>query len=218
MKIIALHGPKHSGKTTATKAILETYAKESRHISFAAPMKQMLVPILDPIDKAYGLKPIGMPWEEALNEEKFKLKRVPVLWCTVRYLQQTLGTEWGRNMIDKSIWIYLAWLKLAEALDEGVDLVIVDDVRFVDELTMLLTLADKQRNIELTLVELQVQKEKQPWWACLVPRKMHPSDKPLAIERVLKKIKPARTEYHKVFNPKDDLAGFQKAILDTCDL
>jgi hypothetical protein len=218
MRIIALHGPKHSGKTTATKAILEVYTKESRHISFATPMKQMLVHILDPIDKAYGLKPIGMPWEEALNDEKFKLRRVPILGWPVRYLLQTLGTEWGRNMIDKSIWIYLAWLKIAEALDEGVDLVIVDDLRFREELTMLIGLANKQKNIELTLIELEVTKEKQPWWAFLVPKKMHQSDKPLAIERALKQLKPARIDYSKVFNSKDSLVDFQKSILDACEL
>ncbi len=48
-----------------------------------------------------------------------------------RELRQLLGTEWGRNMVDKDLWITLA---KAERIENGPGMVI-PDVRFPNEAT-----------------------------------------------------------------------------------
>jgi hypothetical protein len=86
---------------------------------FADPFKNML--------KALGL-----------NSEQVdgSLKEVPTALlggATPRHAMQTLGTEWGRNLIHPDLWI-MAWRELYfKRLPE--DHIVVDDVRFANEAT-----------------------------------------------------------------------------------
>ena len=45
---------------------------------------------------------------------------------------QTLGTEWGRNMIGPDVWVRLTMHRVDDLLASGVN-VIIDDVRFDNE-------------------------------------------------------------------------------------
>lgn len=45
-----------------------------------------------------------------------------------RHMAQTLGTDWGRNLIDKDLWV-----NLVIAAKNRPNLVVIDDVRFPNE-------------------------------------------------------------------------------------
>lgn len=109
--IIGISGHMGVGKTTAAK-IFEKYGYSI--IKFADPLKLML-------------KVLGMT-EEQLNGPK---KSLPIPWLggkTPRYVQQTLGTQWGRLLIYNDIWVN-AW----EFNIHDKDKIIADDVRFSNE-------------------------------------------------------------------------------------
>lgn len=67
------------------------------------------------------------------------LKEVPcpiLMGKTPRWAMQSLGTEWGRNCIDRDIWIALWQRTTCDILDHGGN-VVVDDCRFDNEFRML---------------------------------------------------------------------------------
>lgn len=117
--IIGLCGPKNAGKTTIANG-LKNAIKNTTILPFAHPIKLML---------AFGL---GLP-ETAMTDPDLKERIIPVYKKTPRYLMQTLGTDWGRNMVDKNIWAN-AWKNAVLRGKYGPgDVVIADDVRFVEE-------------------------------------------------------------------------------------
>jgi hypothetical protein len=115
-RIIAFAGLAGSGKTTAAMHLANNHGY--RRLRFAEPLKQML-------------RVIGLGGDEIDG----RLKEVPSpLLCgkTPRWAMQTLGTEWGRDLIGEDFWQNL-WLDLAaECLDlDGC--VVADDCRFGTE-------------------------------------------------------------------------------------
>lgn len=113
IRIVGLSGLAGSGKSTAAEAL--THQRNFVLRSFAAPLKRMLrvlVPDLD--DKEARPEILG--------------------GHTVRHALQTLGTNWGRDMIHKDIWTRAAMLSALQHLDENPDGgVVFDDVRFDNE-------------------------------------------------------------------------------------
>lgn len=116
---IGISGYATSGKTEVAKYLEQHYGFKRRHI--AEPLRAMLVPLL----KAYGFED-DLIW--AYLEGPLKEDVIPELGVTPRYLQITLGTEWGRVLIKDSIWAE-AW-RLAVKPDE---VAINDSVRFPNE-------------------------------------------------------------------------------------
>lgn len=59
---------------------------------------------------------------------------LPELGVTIRHLQQTLGTDWGRNLIHEDIWLR-SWASRYNDLivEDPTTLVVVDDIRFPNE-------------------------------------------------------------------------------------
>ncbi|MFT0892971.1 deoxynucleotide monophosphate kinase [Pseudochelatococcus sp. G4_1912] len=109
--IIGLTGLAGSGKTTAANYLVEHYGF-TRH-RMAGPIKAMLHCL-------------------GLNERHTDgdLKEVPCDLLggkTPRHAMQTLGTEWGRDLISPDLWLS-AW---QATLPDGD--VVVDDVRFANE-------------------------------------------------------------------------------------
>lgn len=87
--LIAFAGRARSGKDTAALHLLRHYNFEM--YSFAAPIKRALVAMFDfNFDRIEG----------ALKEEE-----IAWLGKSPRQLMQTLGVEWGRNMVCDDIWI-----------------------------------------------------------------------------------------------------------------
>lgn len=130
-----------SGKTFFAKEL----AKEAHRaglkaeiLSFAEPLKDMLRTLL----RHAGCTPAFI--RQAFSSD---YKEVPVAFLgdkTPRYLLQTLGTEWGRELVDRNIWVNVL---LSKIYASDSHLIIVDDMRFPNE-------ADALRGLSATLCRI----------------------------------------------------------------
>lgn len=110
-KFVAFTGLAQSGKTTCAKWLVDKFGFGL--LSFAAPLKRMLATLVTVHDK----------------------EATPDVLCgkTVRHAMQTLGTEWGRQLIGPDIWIRAAQAEYERVRLAGVPGVTCDDVRFDNE-------------------------------------------------------------------------------------
>lgn len=112
--IIGLCGPEGAGKSTAARLIQKRYG--AKVLPFATPLKRMLgaLGIADrhlygsPEEKAHPLKELG--------------------GRSARYAMQTLGSEWGRDLMDPYFWVRAWEHTLDSEVDRG-DIIVADDVR-----------------------------------------------------------------------------------------
>ena len=118
-RLIGLLGRKGSGKDTAALVLL---AQGYQNVKFAGAMKDMLRCLL-----AYqGAEPGVI---ERMVEGD--LKEVPTSLLggqEPRFAMQTLGTEWGRDLIASDIWVQTA---IRRAGDQQT---VITDVRFPNEM------------------------------------------------------------------------------------
>lgn len=117
--IIGLTGLAGSGKTTVARHLMGMHGFV-RH-RMAEPLKSML--------KTLGLT------EQQIDGD---LKEVPCELLggkTPRHAMQTLGTEWGRDLISQNLWVK-AW---SDSLPHGRN-VVVDDVRFLNEVETIMSI------------------------------------------------------------------------------
>lgn len=110
--IIGLCGLAGSGKSEVAKMLLEQGNFE--RIAFADPLKSMLAAV-------------GFTHAQLYGDEKEV--EIADLGATPRRMMQTLGTEWGRDLVHPEIWVKL-WLRKVHASKSHV---VVDDVRFENE-------------------------------------------------------------------------------------
>lgn len=115
-RLVGFVGRIGAGKTTAAQQLATGFG--FHRMRFAQPLKDMM--------KALGL-----------NEREYDgdLKEAPCdLLCgrTPRHAMQTIGTEWGRDMIAKNLWVQNWRIRAQRLLDAG-ESVCVDDVRFENE-------------------------------------------------------------------------------------
>lgn len=109
--IIGLAGKIGAGKTTAALDLCDNYGFTRNR--FAGPIKDMM--------RALGLT------EQEIDGD---LKNSPCpLLCgrTPRHAMQTLGTEWGRDLIHPDFWVSV-WKSRCSS-----DRIVADDVRFPNE-------------------------------------------------------------------------------------
>ncbi len=109
MHLIGIAGPARAGKDTLASYMLDNLGSDWSRSSFADPIKSML--------KAIGV--------DCSDDKKAVVS--DDYGVTPRHMMQTLGTEWGRNLIDGDIWV-----KAFARLNAG-KCVIVPDVRFENE-------------------------------------------------------------------------------------
>lgn len=119
MKLIGLTGPKGSGKDTVADMLVERMDKTVKR-SLAEPLYRMVAEMT------------GVGVEDLENVER-KETPIRLLDLTPRYLLQTLGTEWGRNILGNDIWIRVLDRALEWDRDIGRRAVVVSDVRFANE-------------------------------------------------------------------------------------
>lgn len=124
-KIIAFYGPKGSGKSTCASILKQ--CKDFKIISFADPIREMLSVILPPsvIDRHSTFK---------------ELPRQELCGKSFRHAAQTLGTEWGRNLIDPDLWANHLANKI---MNNPTVNFVVDDLRFQNEWRVLSDLGAK---------------------------------------------------------------------------
>lgn len=117
--IIGFMGKKECGKSYAAKYLEHTHNYD--RIAFADPIKNML-------------SVLGLDHEALWGKTK---EHPSPLLCgrTARHAMQTLGTEWGRNLIHPDLWVR-SWLTLVEPVREDT-CVVVEDVRFKNEVDMI---------------------------------------------------------------------------------
>lgn len=118
--LIGFTGKKQSGKTTAT-AVLVKHGYTP--IAFSAPMKSFITLLL--LDCGSTPQEIDFYMQ---NKEVV----IPTLGVTMRVILQTLGTDWGRNLIHEDLWIFPAQRQLDALIESGSD-VVIEDIRFENE-------------------------------------------------------------------------------------
>lgn len=111
--VIGITGRARSGKDTVRNFIIA--ARGGYAYSFADPLRAMLKPLGIDMDDPY--------WANRKDEV------IPALGASPRKLLQTLGTEWGRALINDNLWVLLAQQRL---LNNGLGMVVAD-VRFENE-------------------------------------------------------------------------------------
>lgn len=121
--VIGLTGPAGSGKDTVGDILVRNH--NFVKIALADPLK-------NGISAMFGIS------NDVLNYRDLKEKPHPLL-CnrTPRYVMQTLGTEWGRNLIADDIWTRIADQTIKKykknAFDLNINGVVITDIRFESE-------------------------------------------------------------------------------------
>lgn len=126
MYLIALTGYKGSGKTTLAKLLGEKHGHFP--VPFADPIKKMLHLLLREQGVELNLADRMIYGDLKETPTEFFANRSP------RYAQQTLGTEWGRELMNQNIWTDI-WENRVKHLQEttGQEKFVVDDLRFQSE-------------------------------------------------------------------------------------
>ena len=129
--LVALHSPDpRSGKTSLAEALVE---EGFVRIAFATPIKSALHTIL----VSAGASPpiaaslINGPAKD--QPTRFLAGRTP------RHALQTLGTEWGRDLISPDFWLTTWHNQVLAQLSRGIS-VVTDDLRFPNEANTVLDL------------------------------------------------------------------------------
>lgn len=113
--LIGLAGKKRSGKDTVARMLKEHGFVQS---SFAAPIRSFVASLL------------GATLDELEIEKEDPIALLDGV--TPRHMMQTLGTEWGRELIHPELWLRSWRMRYQRYLYIGVD-VVVSDVRFDNE-------------------------------------------------------------------------------------
>lgn len=119
--IIGLSGKKQVGKSTAAKFLIDA---GFHWFSFADPMKVFARDLLHAIGLSHEVIDYHMTYKEQV---------IPSLSVTMRHLLQTLGTDWGRNMIHPDLWVFAASRATRMCVVGGAESVVFEDVRFENE-------------------------------------------------------------------------------------
>lgn len=114
-RIIGFTGPAGAGKDLAASMVPGGY-----RIAFADPLYQGLSTML------------GIP-EGLLRDRSAKERTLVDFGASPRQLLQTLGTDWGRQMIRHDIWLRVAFWRWEQAAAAGHGVIVVPDVRFENE-------------------------------------------------------------------------------------
>jgi hypothetical protein len=116
-RLIGIAGRAGSGKDTAGSHLVEQHGFQQ--YAFADPIRAML--------GALGAFPAG-----DLIDRDAKEATIDWLGKSPRQMAQTLGTEWGRELVHPQLWVLMAQRRWDAAKAAGHSLV-VTDVRFENE-------------------------------------------------------------------------------------
>lgn len=116
MKLVAFTGKAGSGKDTAAAVFT---ARGWKQVRFADILKDMVCTML-------GIT------REQLEDRDYKEAILPVIGKSPRYIMQTIGTDWGRNMVHRDLWTLLTRQRIEALLAAGHG-VVMSDCRFDNE-------------------------------------------------------------------------------------
>jgi hypothetical protein len=124
--LIGLTGPAGCGKDTVARYLSQPHMGFEPY-AFADPLRDMLMALLSPACIA----------PQYMTDRALKEQPIPGIGCSARRLMQTLGTEWGRNLVSPDLWVNLAGLTLGISDDPSMlpvaDRIVISDVRFPNE-------------------------------------------------------------------------------------
>ena len=147
IEIVLVCGRRYAGKTTIARYLENQYGY--CRIRFADRLKRMLVSGLG-IDPRYI---DGDRKEEACPELCGK---------TARHGMVTLGTEWGRELIDPGIWVSALSRDLDRLIESGRRKFVIDDLRFLTEEAWANDYLRKFANV--WIIKVVKEKEELTWW------------------------------------------------------
>lgn len=146
--VIGLTGKARAGKDTVARTIMELVTEyndtagvehEDSYVvaaeAFAAPIKSMVAMLLDFFGYGQIMAPETLaPYIDGDKKEDI----LHPIGASARTMMQTLGTEWGRNLINEDIWLESMSTRIdhyKEAGNHGYkgSYVIVTDARFDNE-------------------------------------------------------------------------------------
>lgn len=119
MQVFGITGRKYHGKDTAAR---ELVLHGFDLLRFADPLKNMLRAFYQTMELSSA---------EIERRLEGDLKEVPCIYLngrTPRYAMQTLGAEWGRDLIHPDLWIDSLMRRA-----QGRDKVVISDVRYPNE-------------------------------------------------------------------------------------
>ena len=120
-RLIGLYSPAPGcGKSTVADLFIER-----ERVSFAAPLKRAVWNMLNDL---------GLSGFRYVYSDKEAI--IPELGVSARHMMQTLGTEWGRACIHPDFWVMIARAETQLIMNDGGS-VVIDDVRFANEATMI---------------------------------------------------------------------------------
>lgn len=114
--IIGLCGRPRSGKTTVGNMLEHEHG--FLHLSFAHYLRQFITQLCVATDPFFSLE---------------RDKNKPQAWAggkTPRQMMQTLGTDWGRTLVDPDMWVAHTMARAANFKDRNI---VISDVRFDNE-------------------------------------------------------------------------------------
>jgi len=130
-RLIALYSSCPGSGKSEVALIINKLLLKTKTYSFAAPLKAMVCELL----VSFGYT------EEEASSYVFSLKGEPLKKIpgepTSRYLHQTLGTDWGRNMIHSNLWTEACLQGIRRDIDTYH--CVCDDLRFPGEYESLST-------------------------------------------------------------------------------
>jgi len=125
--LIAFTGLKGSGKDTAGKFLTSLHGHTP--VSFASFLKSMCMSFI--VSQGADLETA-----QRLTNGTIEDKETPSVFfnnCTPRHAMQTLGTEWGRNLLGDDIWVNALRNKLLAYPNQKY---VITDLRFENEVEM----------------------------------------------------------------------------------
>ncbi len=114
VRIVALAGAIGSGKSTVAEML------PALHFQWADPIYAAIAALLG----------VSVEW---LHDRTNKDTPIEWLGVTPRYMLQTLGTEWGRDMIHPDLWVKLVEQRIIRAAAAGYDTFAICGTRFPNE-------------------------------------------------------------------------------------
>lgn len=116
--IIGICGPAGAGKSTVADMM-------------CADGLGAAIPLADPLYRGVSAM-FGIP-EGNLADRGTKEQTIDWIGQSPRRLLQTLGTEWGREIVGQDIWVKICLRRAAATLRAGYRRVVIPDVRFDNE-------------------------------------------------------------------------------------
>lgn len=124
-KLVGIYSPvMQSGKSTVAEFLIKEHGYT--RVPFADALKRMVFALLCSIGMSKG-EAESRVWGARKEEPIEQLGGV-----TTRFLMQTLGTDWGRDIVHANVWVWGAMAAAEELWSRG-HRVVIDDMRFRNE-------------------------------------------------------------------------------------